>query len=256
MAKKKEFSVKSSPYYKDDEEKAALIAARDSFKFDEPDKLPSSFIMLSGPEKVGKTHTACTMADIGPVYILDTEQRAQFVVKYFRKQKKDVSYVVCRDYNDIVIATKGITKNYPQGTIVIDSGSDLQTFAEIKYLDRTRAEKIYPIFNWADVWAMCNAIIDDIKRARFNLVVTTRVKEEYSNDKPTGQMVPRIYSALPYKSDLMIMWRGKGKTSKPEIIANGFTGDLSIELPVDINLPKLIKQIGEQTTNQPPQLQK
>jgi len=34
-------------------------------------------------------------------------------------------------------------------------------------------------WNWAEVWRLCNAVIDDIKFSQaFTLVVTSRIKEE------------------------------------------------------------------------------
>lgn len=192
-----------TPYYGSPEEAKALIAARDAFAFDEPREHPKFVGIIAGPEGVGKTHMACTASELGPVYLIDTEQRADFVVKKF---KGKVKMKVARTYSEIVVAVKAIIAKCEPGTVVIDSGSDLQIFAEIAYLDRTKQEKIYPIFNWSEVWAMCNALVNDIKFAGHNLIVTARIKEEYVAEKSTGRWVPRIYDRLKYGSDFAIQF--------------------------------------------------
>jgi hypothetical protein len=233
-------SIKVSPYYSSEEEKQLLISMRDAFEFDKYDSLPPSFVLLAGAEGVGKTHTACTMAELGPVYLLDTEFRAAFVTRKFENIKR----ASIKDFKTLVAAVKAIIQRYPPpGTIVIDSGSDIQKYAEIEYLNRTKMEKVYPQFNWSEVFAMCTALINDLRFAGYHIVMTSRLKEEYRNDKPTGEMVPRIYSEIPHKADFTIVYHGKGKNSKKLLEKNGADGDLSVELPPDINLPKLIQSL-------------
>jgi len=232
---------KPNPFYKDEKEKQDLMALRDAFKFADPSDSTKQVILIAGREGSGKTHLACTMNELGPVYLIDTEYRASIVTRKFN----NIKFALVKNYQDMVVATKHILKHQPPGTIIIDSGSDLQTFAEIEYLDRTKMEKVYPIFNWADVWAMCNALIDDIRFSKnFNLVITARVKEEYVGDKPTGQIIPRIYSTLPYKADVVLQFPND-KHHKIAVTKNGFTGELSASLEPNTSLPKLIKQLSE-----------
>src|ERR1041385_2814339 len=195
--------MKPNPFYKDDKERQELMQKRDAFSFSQPEDAPKLLLLIAGREGSGKTHLACTMNELGPVYLIDTEYRAQIVTRKF----KNVKFALVKNFTEMVVAVKHILKHQSPGTIVIDSGSDLQTFAEIEYLDRTKMEKVYPIFNWSDVWSMCNAVIDEIKLSqKFNLVVTARVKEEYLNDRATGHIVPRIYSTLPYKADVVLQF--------------------------------------------------
>jgi hypothetical protein len=210
---------KTSPYFDTEAEKQELLARRDAFKFSTFEDSPKLVVLVAGREGSGKTHLALTMSENEPVYLLDTEYRGQIVA---RKFKANVRFAVVKNFIDLVVAVKHILKHQQPGTIVIDSGSDLQTFAEIAYLERTKMEKVYPIFNWSEVWGMCNALIDDIKFSqKFNLVVTARVKEEYAGDKPTGQIVPRIYSTLPYKADVVLQF-GNDKERKLHVMKNGF----------------------------------
>jgi hypothetical protein len=166
--------MKPHPYYQNEKEMRELIARRDAFTFDEPETMPKSLVLVAGKEGSGKTHLACTMSELGPVYLLDTEYRAQIVTRKF----SGVKFAVIKSFTELAVAVQHILKHQQPGTIVLDSGSDLQTFAEIEYLERTHKEQVGMPWNWAEVWRLCNAIIDDIKfSGRFNLVVTARLKE-------------------------------------------------------------------------------
>lgn len=208
-------SIKTSPYYSTEDEKKSLQGAIKEFSFDDIPAVTNRLIVLAGPEGTGKTHLACTMSEVNPVYVLDTEYRAVSVTKKFQAGKFPVKHKVCASYQALIVAVKAILKAAPPGTIVIDSGSDLQTFAEIYYLMRTKMDKVYPVFNWSEVWTLCNALIDDIKFSPFNLVITARVKEEYVADKASGRIIPRLYNTLPYKADLGIQFT---KLSEPGFI--------------------------------------
>jgi hypothetical protein len=241
----KERSVKLSPYYATETEKQQLIEMRNSFEFDDVEKLPQVLILLAGPPGVGKTHTACTMSKEGPIYILDTEQRAAIVARKFKRLSREIYLKVCRSYQDLVVAVKAVNKLKKPGTIVFDSGSDLSVFTEIAYLTRTKMEKVYPMFNWGDVYSMSNAVIDEAKSGGHKLVVTARVKERYINDKPSGEIVPRIYDPILYKADVSILW--KDQKAKPELIKNGQSKNLEITVPEDLNLPEFVNQLINQT---------
>ena len=236
--------MKPNPFYKDEKERLELMLKRDAFTFSQPDTQPKLAVLIAGREGSGKTHLACTMNELGPVYVIDTEYRAQIVTRKF----KNIRFTLVRSFTEMVIAVKHILKHQPPGTIVIDSGSDLQTFAEIAYLDRTKLEKVYPVFNWADVWGMCNAVIDEIRFSQnFHLVVTARVKEEYLNDRATGNIIPRIYSTLPYKADVVLQFALQEKQRQLLVTKNGFVGNLSQTLQGINSLPTIIKQLSDGT---------
>lgn len=235
--------MKPNPYFKNEKEQQDLIAKRDAFRFTEPQGAPKAVILIAGREGSGKTHLACTMAELGPVYLIDTEYRAQIVTKKFN----NVKTAVVKSFMEMAVAVKHILKQQQPGTIVIDSGSDLQTFAEIEYLERTEKEKVGMPWNWAEVWRLCNAVIDDIKASQqFNLVITARMKEEYVGDKPTGQMIPRVYSTLPYKADLVLLFSNE-KERKIVLTKNGYTGDASVPVPAGLTLPRIITQLSSGT---------
>jgi hypothetical protein len=197
-------------------------------------------VLIAGREGSGKTHLACTMTELGPVYLIDTEYRAQIVARKFT----NVKFALARNFEEMVVAVKHIVTYQPPGTIVIDSGSDLQTFAEIEYLERAEKDKVGMPWNWAEVWRLCNAVIDEIKFSRkHNLIVTSRVKEEYLNEKPTGQIVPRIYSSLPYKADVVLQF-SSNKERRLLVTKNGFTGDLTHQVERSDTLPAIIGKLS------------
>jgi hypothetical protein len=184
------------------------------------------------------------MSELGPMYLLDTEYRADIVTRKF----KNVKHKVVRSYKEMVVAVKAIIKHHPKGTIVFDSGTDLQTFAEIDYLEETQRTAVGMPWNWASVWARCNAIIDEARFSDFNIVVTARVKDEYVSEKPTGRSVPRIYSTLPYKADIVLQFSGD-KERKLLVSKNGFTGDVSLPVPKGHTLPAIIETLSQSTEN-------
>ncbi len=231
--------MKPNPYFANDKEKLDLMARRDSFKFTDPEPLPKLVVLIAGREGTGKTHLACTMNALGPVYLIDTEYRAQIVSRKF----KDVKLAVVKSFMEIAVAVKHILKHQPPGTIVLDSGSDLQTFAEIEYLERTEKTAVGMPWNWAEVWRLCNAVIDDVRSSQqFNLVVTARLKEQFVKEQATGLMVPRIYSTLPYKADLVLQF-GPDRPRKLLVTKNGFSGDVVPEDFANSTLPQIIERL-------------
>ena len=235
--------MKISPYYTSEKERQELLSRRDAFRFSELEALPKLLVLIAGREGSGKTHLACTMNELGPVYLIDTEYRAQIVTRKF----SGVKFALARSFDDMVVAVQHILRYQEPGTIVLDSGSDLQTFAEIEYLERTEKEKVGMPWNWAEVWRLCNAVIDDVKFSqRFTLVITARLKEEYVNEKATGQLVPRIYAPLPYKADIILQFNG----GKLLVMKNGFTGESGVALPYRDSLPRMIRKLAEPTAEQ------
>jgi len=231
--------MKPSPYYRNEREYKDLLARSDSFTFNDPNESPPLICLIAGKEGSGKTHMACTMSELGPVYLVDTEFRSQIVTRKF----PNVRFTLVKNYSEMVVAIWYILRHQPPGTIVLDSGSDLQIFAEIEYLERTEKEKVGMPWNWSEVWRLCNAIIDDIRFSKkFNLIITSRLKEEYAGDKGTGRMIPRIYSTLPYKADIVLQYT-LDKIPQLQVTKNGFTGEASGIFTRGVTLPRIIHRL-------------
>jgi hypothetical protein len=175
------------------------------------------------------------------VYLIDTEYRAQIVTKKFT----NVKFTTAKNYLELVVAVKHILSVQQPGTIIIDSGSDLQTFAEIEYLERSEKDKVGMPWNWSEVWRLCNALIDEIKFSKkFNLIITARMKDEYVGEKSTGKQIPRIYAPLPYKADIILQF-ANDKTRKITISKNGFTGNLTQVISSSDSLPHIVASLND-----------
>lgn len=222
----KDSSIKTENEYINQEEKTKLV------------------ILISGREGKGKTHLASTIASEEPAYLIDTEYRASIVTRKF----SNIKVLQAKNYSELKSSVQFIVKNEPAGTIIIDSASDLQIFAEIEYLNQTFKDKVGMPWNWSNVWKLCNEVIDEIKYSnKFNLILTSRVKEEYINDKPTGKLIPRIYSTLPYKADIMLQF---SEDPKPKLIVtkNGFTNKKCEPLDSSLNLSQIIRLLANNIT--------
>lgn len=228
-------------YASSPEEKKQLLAALDKFEFEAPTTIKDNpLIVISGAQGTHKTHLACTMSETMPTYLLDSEHRGHIVA---RKFPKNLFYKQVSNYNDVVVATHAIFKVAKEpSAIIIDSGSDFQQYAETRYKEVAKVEKIWPQYLWAMIWDMCDRLLYDIRDSGHTLIMTTRVKDEYIGDKPTGKMVPRIYNRVPYAADIMLEMTGDPK--KPIITTkNGYFADELKQFTTELSLPEIIKQI-------------
>ena len=228
-------------YASSTEEKKQLSAALESFEFQKPDAIKDNpLIVISGEQGTHKTHLACTMSELMPTYLLDTEHRGHIVA---RKFPKGLYYKQVSNYTDIVVATHAIFRVAKEpSTIIIDSGSDFQQYAETRYKEVAKLEKIWPQYLWAMIWNMCDTLLYDIRESGHTLILTTRVKDEYIGDKPTGKKVPRIYNRVPYNADIMLEMTGNPK--KPiQVTKNGYFADNTMEFTKEITLPHIIEKV-------------
>ena len=73
-------------YANTSKEKEQLTNALNSFEFQIPENVKDNpLIVLSGEQGTHKTHLACTMSEIMPTYLLDTEHRGHIVARKFPK---------------------------------------------------------------------------------------------------------------------------------------------------------------------------
>lgn len=199
---------KNSPYYQTEKQREELINKISDFSFEDPNQVPdASVILIGGKEGAGKTHLAMSISELEPVFFLDTENRGVKVVKKFieRDSTKKIGYKRTQTYQDIVVAAQSIIHNYePPGTVIIDSGSDFQTFAEEDWKIVAKKEKVFPEVNWAYIYQRLDSVVYDIRDAGFSLVLTARLKKEYKKGNYTGNYIMRIYNRAPYNADLII----------------------------------------------------
>jgi hypothetical protein len=225
---------------------AEMKAFKLNFKFDDAMLQHNFFILLSSLPKLGKTHFACTMSESEPTYLLDTEFKGGDVARKFLSTgnmyyKKITSFVEMAAAVRYIVTTPDIC---PKGTIIIDSGSDMQSFAEELYLLEMGKETVGLPRNWADVFSKCNALIKEIKGAGFNLILTTRMKEEYKMNAPTGRVVPRIFDNASYLADIAVEWNTE---NKPMVKLNAYRKQTEPIPMTAKSVGELIEQLKEKT---------
>jgi hypothetical protein len=189
-------------------------------------KISAELISLQG---LGKTYMAATFPM--PAFA-DTEHKDQVVLKNFEKKKwkKVASLADVRAFADACIADPEVK------TVVIDSGTDMQDWAEQEFLleEGKGNTRIFPIPVYKNVFKKIDGLTHSIIDADMNLVLTARVKDEYLNDKRTGRKLRDSYKKYPYQVQLMIqLERGikdwTGALQFPEfvfgkVIKNGYVG--------------------------------
>jgi len=200
--------------------------------FREVEPVTSSPLMLiSGEPGSGKTHLALTIAKEMRVYFLDSENRGEIVANK-SPYKKNILYKPVSSYEEVREALGYIYKVEKEPVAILyDSGTDIQHFAELHYKEVSKVEKIYPKVNWSHIYDLMDNVIIPIRRSPHFLIVTSRMKEEYINDSPTGKKTIKIYSRLPYWADVILELEGPDKLIK--LKKNGYGMTQEIDFPQD-----------------------
>lgn len=166
-------------------------------------------MLIVGESGLGKTHIAATLR--GPLVHIDTEDRADMVLKKFR----NVYWKRAHDYPTIKAAMSfAIRTVKTPGTIIIDSASDLRDYVEEWVVEQLNAskKKVHPTFHWGDVYAEIQNMIGAVRSRGWNIVFTGRMSDEYVNDKKTGKREPGsfILNKVWYWSDY-VLWLNKNE---------------------------------------------
>jgi hypothetical protein len=230
-----------SPYFRTDEEKQALIKMRDGFaeRLKNEETPGNLTIVIAGVQGEGKTHTACEMAGIvyGEVYLADTEARAHHVTQKFGTH---VHRFTIRSYMEAVAFVKWLKRDVkPPATVVFDSVTDLDKFAEEQYLIHEDKEVVGKPINHPKMNRYVYALLDELKFSGFTIVLTAKMKDEYQGDNRTGKMLPRVFKDIPYRSDFIIeIVRGEKFCLK-----SPHTGNARFPLQTNKTLPELIEHL-------------
>ena len=73
-----------------------------NFSFDNNDDEQAPFVLIGGETGKGKTHLACTMSELMPVAICDTELRGRIVTRKFQEEKHPVMIKGVENYLDML----------------------------------------------------------------------------------------------------------------------------------------------------------
>lgn len=178
-------------------------------------------VLVEGEQGSGKTHLAMTFPE--PIFLLDTENRADKVAAKFAGYK-EVYRKRCQTFNDIrQTLLQLVFPHFERGTVVIDSGSDLQRYAESEFLVEAKRDKIYPTVLWAQVFAKIDGLLSTLRDHGFYTVITARLRDEFAGKgddaERTGNRILDGYRRLPYLADIHMRLPGDGTAI---IYKNGF----------------------------------
>ena len=196
-------------------------------------------VLYYGEPGSGKTFNAASFP--GPVLFLDTEHRCELAItsrfhQGFDNPDKEFhiagvnSMTECRESISEFASKVSIAAPKHPGdapTIVFDSATSLQKFAEEEYLTKTNRESIFPQFAWGEVWTIIDDFLVNTRKLGMNLVFTCQVKDEYAGDVKTGRRVMDVYKKMKYWVDIICGCSYDYETGKFEtkLVKNGYGKD-------------------------------
>ncbi len=170
-------------------------------KIPDMDVPPFSLLVFAEPG-TGKTHLACTFPSPA---LGDTETKGWRVAKKFPFVAEHYKQV--KDYPEIrSFVDKCLTDNQIH-TVIIDSSKDLRVWAELTACKELGRENLFGTGGtvmWSHCYEKIDGIMNDVKRIKKNLVFVARMKDEYVDDKPTGNLIYDGYTKAPYQCDVVL----------------------------------------------------
>jgi len=133
--------------------------------------------------------------------VCDTEHKAYVVMRKFGNKRwfPATSMEELRLFVDTCLSDPNIE------TVVIDSGSDVQDWAEQEYIAEKGVNAIYPQVEYKKVYRKIDEITYKVIDGGKNLVLTSRVKDEWIADSKTGRLIRDSYKKYPFQLQLIIM---------------------------------------------------
>lgn len=170
-----------------------------------------SVVLMSGPEGSGKTHWAITESP-GPHYMIETE--GEHNLHTAKEHDSNVRALVLvealdADRDSRWFAGKGtMWSNFkkavealldaPPGTVIIDSATDLVAMVVGSLtIEWDRGDKAFPTMLYGQVYGEIGTAIAHLRK-RHNVILTSRVKEIYRDDKGTGRWKTAIWKQAEY----------------------------------------------------------
>ena len=159
-------------------------------------------VELIGEPETGKSHFSCTAPR---PFIIDTtvQKEALPVIKKLHVDWEQ-RYKSVRDWDGLKEAVSGAVLRQDVATIVIDTSMDLQDLAKDAWLKEKKKEAVYPITQYVHVRDKIDGLINAVREAEKNMIVTAGFKDEYVQDKRTGHRIRDGYARTPQQADIRL----------------------------------------------------
>ena len=176
--------------------------------------------ILAGNPGAGKTHLAISMSEVGPCHVFDTEGRANWVndKRFDRKavihrisswaQKREVLKSIFHK----ICPVSSASPHTP--TIIWDSGSDMINMIEETVVAELRRDTSkWHRSQWNLVYAKAIGALKHYRDSMMvNTVITTSLREIFSNNIGTGKYEPRISRPVLHLSDFILQFDDETQT--------------------------------------------
>jgi hypothetical protein len=164
--------------------------------------MENKIFLVSGQTFTGKSHLALTSPT--PTVVLDTEQTIGFLIKKHPDQDK-IHPIKIAAWSEMEEILKKINAK-PPTTIILDSGSPITSWA---YQDAAR-ERGRDTEIWFHATKKIENLINLIRVIPCKyFIITSRVREKFENDQPTGKLAIDINPKIIYAADVHINCTGK-----------------------------------------------
>lgn len=190
-----------------------------------------------GEAGIGKTFALCSAPP--PVYVLETEFGIAQLYKHFADKLKDIHVLHCAVSDganveedavrslELVEEALDSLKDLEEGTLAIDSGSDLWQWVQVKMkvevLKLGPAERIAPSdYAWGNMYY--KKLMLKAKAINTHFVFTGHSQEKFGDARltPTGVYVPRWQKWTPQYVDAVVWLRKPvGAEAKEGIVNQG-----------------------------------
>lgn len=218
------------------------------------DITPNILVSLKGDPKAGKTHfaftfpapIACISLDFGAKYIL--RKFPEKKIELFRYEMPVIDTARPKPYaNDLWTAARDdiyyAIDSAEYKTVVIDTGTVLWELCRIAYKEREAKNGMLPR-DYGEANANMAGIFDKAQLGGVNLVVISHLKDEYLNDKSTGNRILDGWKRTDALSDVCLDIEMVKNKSRITIGGNRFDKDITGQTIDDATYDDLIALLG------------